>query len=157
LHIELIDGTMKEYTFEDDERYDYSFYDHGYRISLNRLEKEFNDGSSKRFQERLFIPYSSIKMLRERFEYHIEEEDIFNLIERHCIQNEGINGIAYADIKEKLVSNGVKFSEKGLKDILEELKDESKIHKSIVNTNAWVTKKVYDKELEEKKIRELFP
>lgn len=154
MHIEFIDGTPEDFpedlTFEGKECSDgfpqkFTFegknsYIHkkdGYHISLNKLGEEFRDDADWRFQEKLFIPHTSIKMVREQIEYHVEKRDVFNLIKRYSKPDKAIT---YAKIKEKLEANGVKFSRESLEAILERLEDESKIHKPIHIIDAWVTK-----------------
>ena len=159
MHIEFIDGTQvkspegltfegkvdgfpEKFTFEGKNSYIHKA--DGYYISLNKLGEEFRDGDDDgwRFQEKLFIPHTSIKMVREQIEYHVEKRDMFNLIKRHSKPDKVIT---YTEIKEKLEANGVKFSEKSLKIILKRLERESKIYKPGPNIEAWITTEAHNR------------
>lgn len=155
MHIEFIDGTPKNFPenlifegrvdgfpekFSFKGKNSYSHKADGYYISLNKLGEEFRDDDDGgwRFQEKLFIPHTSIKMVREQIEYQIDEQDVFYLIKK---DSEPSKEITYAKIKEKLESNGVEFSEKELRAILETLEDVGKINKPDPNTYALITAK----------------
>ena len=137
-----IDGFSKKFTFEGKNSYSHKV--DGYYISLNKLGEEFRDDDDGgwRFQEKLFIPHTHIKMVREEIEYQVEKKDVFNLIERYSKPKEEIT---YTVIKEKLAENEVKFSEKKLKAILKMLKNESKIYKPNSNIEAWITKEAQNR------------
>jgi len=104
LHFEFIDEAPKDFpkdlTFESTERIDtlrptisfegknrYISEVDGYHISLNKLGEFFGD-FEERFQKKLFIPHTSIKMVREEYEYKVDKQDVFDLIEDN--HNEGI-------------------------------------------------------------------
>lgn len=137
-----VDGFTQKFTFEGKNSYIHKA--DGYHISFNKLGEEFraDDDDGWRFQEKLFIPHTSIKMVREKIEYHVEKQDAFNLIKRHSKPNEAFT---YAEIKEKLETNGVKFSEKSLEAILKRLERESKIYKPDPNIEAWITTEAHNR------------
>ena len=151
MHIEFIDGTQKGFPedltikvkqdefskkFTSEGKNSYSHKADGYYISLNKLGKVFKDSDGWRFQEKLFIPHTSIKMVREQIEYQIGDRDVFILVERYSKPDKPIT---YAEIKEKLEANGVKFSSESLKAILRRLEKESKIYRPNPNIDTWIT------------------
>ena len=154
LNFEFIDGTPKDFPvdliFEGKESGDlltpkFTFegknsYIHkadGFHISLNKLGEAFKNGDDWRFQEKLFIPHTSIKMVREQIEYHLENREVLILIGRYSNPEKPIT---FDVIKKKLEANGVKFSSEGLKKAIGELKLKSKILKPQLKIEAWITK-----------------
>lgn len=120
-----MDGT----TFPpENEEYDTpTLTDYGYLFSLKKTQDESIP------QGNVVIYHNNIKKVIEQFEYQIEEQDVFKLIE-----NKSNEGITEAEIKEKLKGDGAKFSEKELKNILEKLKGRFKIY-NVASTDTWVT------------------
>lgn len=140
LCIELKDGST--FPPKGKDSYSHKYDQYGILISLNKLEAVFKDDNDDwRFQERLFFPYTSIKMVAEQYEYQIEKQDVFNLIE-----SKRSAGIKDAGIKEELERNGIKFSEEDLKTFLDVLNGDRKIFWDS-DLEVWVTKKIHDDHL----------
>ena len=117
IRVELIDGTT--FPPEKEENYTYELKASGYSFSLNNKE--------------VSIPHASIIKVIEQYEFQIEEQDAFELIESKLS-----DGITEAEIKEKLEGKGAKFSEEELKNILKKLKGRFEICNVGSRTDKWV-------------------
>lgn len=164
IHFEFIDGNPEDFpedlTFEGkvdvfSEKFTFegkNSYVHkvdGYHFLLDKLEGGLNDDGELKFKEKVFIPYTSIKMVREKYEYYVEEQDVYELIKRESRNKAGITD---ANLKDTLLGKGVKLSEECLEGFLKELEDEKRI---LRDNNLWFTKEFSDREPREELLDEI--
>ena len=140
IYFEVIVGEPINISSKDKDYHSYKVEDYGYRIFYNRLGEMFKrDNGDWRFQKKLFIPFTNIKTVKEQYEYQIEEQDVFELVDKYC----GYEGIKNGEIKKKIEENGVEISTEEINVFLTKLKTDKKIFwKS--DLKAWVSKKVHD-------------